>query len=124
VIKPLINFFLGKKWIAWTWTIIVIVACLWPGKKMPEAPSMGFDKVVHGVLFFTWTVLWLSVYRTRTLRILITGLLFGMATEICQHLLPIDRTFDWWDALTDAVGILLGYYFKKLVLDRYLQRLY
>jgi VanZ family protein len=124
VIKTLLNLFLGKKWTAWLWTCVVILACLWPGKKMPEAPTVGFDKLVHAILFFTWAVLWLSVDQAKSVRVILLGLLFGLLTEICQQLLPIDRTFDWWDALTDAAGILMGYGFKKVLLDRYLQRLY
>jgi VanZ family protein len=124
VIKTLINVFLGKKWTAWLWTAVVIAACLWPGKKMPEAPSMGFDKVVHIILFFTWALLWLTVDQIRASRVIVAGLLFGLLTEICQERLPIDRTFDWWDLLADAAGIFLAYGLKKAFLDRYLQRLY
>ncbi len=41
---------------------------------------------------------------------------YGLGLEFYQQLLPFDRTFDWWDAVADAVGVLIGYAFTKLVL--------
>ncbi len=114
----------GNKWLAWFWTFLVVLACVWPGKDIPEAPMPGFDKIVHAGLFTTWTVLWLCIFPANTKWVVIAGIFLALGTEICQDLLPIDRTFDWLDALTDAAGIFLGWTFKNLILDRYLQRLY
>ncbi len=49
---------------------------------------------------------------------------YGLGLEFYQQLLPFDRTFDWWDAVADAVGVGIGYTLTKLALKNYLQRLY
>lgn len=119
-----IKFFTKTKWMAWIWTLCILVACTIPGKNIPSAPVIGFDKVVHAGLFGVWIVLWLLATRGNALICVAAGIAYGVALEFYQQLLPFDRTFDWWDALADAVGVLIGYYFKTLIIDRYLQRLY
>jgi len=124
LLNTTIRLFSKTKWFAWIWTILILIACSWPGKSMPEAPVVGFDKIVHIGLFSVWAVLWLMASRKKALIIILLGFAYGLGLEVYQQLLPFDRTFDWWDALADAAGILLGAGFKKVVLDRYLQRLY
>ena len=114
----------GNKWIAWIWTFLILLACTWPGKSMPAAPIVGFDKLVHVSMFIGWAVLWLTVYPSKTWTVIIAGVLYGVGLEFYQQLLPFDRSFDWWDALADAVGVFAGFGFKTWILDRYLQRLY
>lgn len=113
-----------NRYLAWLCTLLIFIACVWPGKKMPEGPIIGFDKLVHVAMFITFAVFWLHIYPKRTLMIITIGFLYGFGLEICQQLMPFDRTFDWWDVLADTVGLLMGYGIKALILDRYLQRLY
>ncbi|REA64186.1 hypothetical protein DSL64_01125 [Dyadobacter luteus] len=124
MLNAFIKLFTETKWMAWFWTLCILVACTIPGKSIPSAPVIGFDKVVHAGLFCVWIVLWLLATRGNALLCVAAGIAYGVALEFYQQLLPFDRTFDWWDALADAVGVLLGYYFKTRIIDRYLQRLY
>ncbi|HEV7380306.1 MAG TPA: VanZ family protein [Dyadobacter sp.] len=124
MLNRLIKLFTETKWMAWLWTLCILVACTIPGKSIPSAPVIGFDKLVHAGLFGVWIVLWLMATRRNALLYVVIGVAYGIGLEFYQQLLPFDRTFDWWDALADAVGVLLGYYFKILIIDRYLQRLY
>lgn len=124
MLNALIKLFTETKWMAWIWTLCILVACTIPGKNIPSAPVVGFDKVVHVGLFGVWIVLWLLATRGNALICVAAGIAYGVALEFYQQLLLFDRTFDWWDALADAVGVLIGYYFKTLIIDRYLQRLY
>ena len=113
-----------NQWLAWLWTILILVACTWPGKDIPAAPVVGFDKIVHSGLFLVWSVLWLSAFPKKPWVVILAGMAYGLGLEFYQQLLPFDRTFDWWDAVADADGVLLGFSFKSFVIDRYLQRLY
>ncbi len=115
---------LGKQWLAWLWTFLIVLACSWPGKDIPAAPVAGFDKIVHIGMFIGWTILWLSIFPSKPLTVIIVGMLFGLGLEFYQQLLPFSRTFDLWDALADAVGVIIGYGFTVLVVDPYRQRLY
>ena len=91
---------------------------------MPAAPMIGFDKIVHVSMFVGWAVLWLTVYPSKTWTVIIAGAMYGLGLEFYQQLLPFDRTFEWWDALADTVGVVIGFGFTKFVLVPYLQRLY
>jgi hypothetical protein len=122
--RSTITKFFANKWVGWFWTLLILVACAWPGKDIPEAPIAGFDKFVHSSLFIVWSILWLNIVPSSAGRVIAVGMLYGLALEFLQQLLPFDRTFDLWDALADAVGVLLGYLIKTKILDRYLQRLY
>lgn len=93
-----------------------MVACTWPGKDLPAAPVLGFDKIVHSGLFTVWAILALIIYPEKSLLVVGLGMAYGLGLEFYQQLLPFDRTFDWWDAVADAAGVLIGYLFTKLVL--------
>lgn len=117
--------FLSKHpWIAILWTLLILVACSWPGKDIPEAPVVGFDKLVHAGLFGGFTVLWLLVYPQKSVTVILAGIAYGVGIEFYQEIMPLDRTFDLLDIVADSVGVFLGFGFKAIVLDRYLQRLY
>ena len=120
----MLNTLFKKPWLAVLWTLLILLACTWPGKDIPAAPVVGFDKVVHAGLFTVWIILWLLVFPGKTGLLIALGVAYGVGLEFYQQLLPFDRTFDWWDAVADAAGVLLGYLFTRLVLKRYLQRLY
>ena len=124
LLQSIIDFITKNRWLAWFWTFLILTACTWPGKDIPTAPVAGFDKVVHAGLFIVWTILWLLAYPRKWKVIIISGMAYGLGLEFYQQLLPFDRTFDWWDAVADAVGVLTGFAFKSTIIDRYLQRLY
>tara|TARA_R110002124_G_C8777847_1_gene500518 strand:+ start:421 stop:759 length:339 start_codon:yes stop_codon:yes gene_type:complete len=106
------------------WTILILIACTWPGKDIPDAPVTGFDKIVHFGLLFVWAILWATYKKSNLIWVCILGISYGIGLEFYQQLLPFDRTFDWYDALADAVGVIVGLVFYKLILHNYLQRLY
>ena len=91
---------------------------------MPGAPVAGFDKIVHSGLFIGWISLWMLAYPHKAKMLVIIGMLYGLGLEFYQQLLPFDRTFDWWDAVADAVGVLIGYAITSILIRVYLQRLY
>jgi VanZ family protein len=65
----------------------------------------------------------ISSKKTSTLVVL--GMAYGLGLEFYQQLLPFDRTFDWWDAVADAAGVIIGLFvYDFLVMNRYRQRLY
>jgi hypothetical protein len=97
-----------QRWPAILWTLAIIVACTLPGQSLPDAPVVGFDKVVHIGMFVGWAFLWMMLFPEKTRFIFLIGIFFGILLEFYQQLLPFDRSFDWWDALADGVGTLAG----------------
>ncbi|MCE6990055.1 VanZ family protein [Dyadobacter sp. CY323] len=122
--RSIISLLSKRPWLAWFWTLLILTACTWPGKDIPAAPVVGFDKIVHTGLFIVWITLWILVYPQKSTLLVIAGMAYGLGLEFYQQLLPFDRTFDWWDAAADAAGVLIGYLFTALVINRYRQRLY
>lgn len=122
--QQLFTYISKNRWVAILWTLLILVACSWPGKQIPDAPVSGFDKFVHAVLFGTFTFLWLLVYPQKAIQVIIAGVVYGIAIEFYQQIMPLDRSFDVLDIVADSVGVLLGFGFKTYVVDRYLQRLY
>lgn len=124
---PFLNFLrtlTDHKWTWITWTVLMFIVCNLPASKLPKASFIGLDKIVHFILFAGWTSLLLRSFRPTVAFAILTGLAFGVLIELCQQLLPFNRTFDWWDVVADAAGIVAGLVIKSALLDRYLQRLY
>lgn len=111
-----IRFIAQHQWLIWLWSFLILVACTWPGKDLPAAPVLGFDKIVHSGLFTVWAILALIIYPEKSRFVVGLGMAYGLGLEFYQQLLPFDRTFDWWDAVADAAGVLIGYVFTRLVL--------
>ncbi|WP_342087506.1 VanZ family protein [Dyadobacter sp. OTU695] len=111
-----IRFIAQHQWLIWLWSFLILVACTWPGKDLPAAPVLGFDKIVHSGLFTVWAILALIIYPEKSRFVVGLGMAYGLGLEFYQQLLPFDRTFDWWDAVADAAGVLIGYLFTRLVL--------
>lgn len=124
LLQSTIRFITQRQWVIWLWSFLILVACTWPGKDLPAAPVLGFDKIVHSGLFTVWAILALIIYPQKSRLVVGLGMAYGLGLEFYQQLLPFDRTFDWWDAVADAVGVGIGYIFTKLALKNYLQRLY
>ncbi len=103
------------------WTLLIVLACTLPGKSLPDAPVLGFDKIVHAGMFIGWTTLWLLLFPNKRMAFVLLGIAFGIFLEFYQQWLPFDRTFDWWDAAADGLGVLLGLG-TFLVLNRFFTR--
>lgn len=109
------------------WTAGILLAMAVPAQNLPPGPQsfLGFDKIVHAILFAGFGGLWLrglcppnseqvvSCFRRRGGLFFVVGVLFAVATEIYQHLLPIRRLADPYDVTADLVGFtaaFVGYY--------------
>ncbi len=97
-----------RRLVALLWTVGLFAATLTPGTYVPSVPILSFDKVVHVALFFGFAMLWLANYPTRRRDVFIGGLIVGIAIEVLQNWLPIDRSGDLYDVVADTIGLLLA----------------
>lgn len=101
-------------WLAIGWTIIIFIGCAWPGDGLPSQDNI--DKFEHAGIFLLFALLWLNAGKSIRW-VLLVGAAYGMGIEIFQGVMPIGRTFDWYDALADVVGaglgVLVGLLFEK-----------
>jgi VanZ family protein len=99
-----------------TWTVIIFVACLWPGKELPHSDLPFIDKWTHFVLFGLFSLLWLLACPpppgkplSRLLAITLIAVALGALVEGLQTWLPaLGRSGDLMDALADSLGGILG----------------
>lgn len=100
----------------WTWVlgwaVLIEVLLLWPSPPdVPRLPwNIGFDKMVHAVLFAVQAALgaWALAERRRSAwPALVGAIAFGALTEVQQQLMP-SRFMELGDFLADAAGAVVG----------------
>lgn len=104
------------------WTIVLVLAVTVPTGNIPRVQSTsGLDKLAHAVLFAGFGILWLrglcppvegglsSRFPWRGGLFLSVGILFAVATEVYQHLAPIERMGSAYDLGADLFGLLVVY---------------
>lgn len=109
------------RWLAVLWTAGIVAACSIPAATLtPLGPALSADKVIHFGLFAAFGVLWMRVLcppgeeaapalrRRQVLRVLGGGTAFAVGTEVYQHLLPLQRVGDPYDALANGIGLFLS----------------
>jgi VanZ family protein len=100
-------------------TVLIIIAVLTPGSKLPGVDLIGFDKLVHFGMFATWAVAVRYDLPDRVFAfwlVLTAGLTFSILTEVLQ-ILAEGRTFDVYDMLADAIGLLAGLLVSKKIVS-------
>lgn len=90
-------------------TIVIFIVISIPGPKLPHTGFSGLDKAAHLLFFGTWS---LAVQFGFTIRhrwnwILISGVTFGLITEVIQIFIK-ERSFDLFDLLFDTFGLMLA----------------
>lgn len=93
---------------------LLLIALLWPNARI-QGPIPRSDLAVHLTVFSLFSFLaWLSTLFgphnswATIARILIFGLLFGLATELLQLIPILHRTFGLDDWLFNTLGTALG----------------
>lgn len=109
------------RWGAALWTLAILAACSLPATSLASVePTLPLDKLAHFGLFVIFGSLWMRVlcppdataswgqFRREGGRLLVLGGLFAGASEVYQHLIPVRRMADPYDALADGLGLLVG----------------
>ncbi|RFS15367.1 VanZ family protein [Emticicia sp. C21] len=106
--KSDINRFFSNKYLAFTISLVIFVLCSFPSTHLPVAPSLN-DKAEHFLAFAAWAFCWQGAFGKYTQTILL-GFLYGILIEFWQAILPesFHRNFDWYDAVADSIGVLIG----------------
>ena len=104
-LKTLAISLLESKYLAVGITLVIFVLCTMPSNNLPKAN----DKTAHFVAFGAWAFCWQFAFKNYE-KTLVFGIFYGIFIEFWQKSLPADfhRGFDWYDALADAVGVVIG----------------
>lgn len=85
--------------------------------SLPEIKISFFDKIVHtgayAVLMFTGGLYFLAGRdkKDQNRRMAVLGIclvVYGILIEVLQKVLPVNRWWEVWDILANAIGVLLG----------------
>ncbi|MEM8484196.1 MAG: VanZ family protein [Bacteroidota bacterium] len=96
------------------WTLLILAGCSIPGNDIPD---VGFDlfeqdKLIHFTFFLVYGLLWSRALPDtvpgKFAWVGISGILYGVGTEIYQGMLPWDRTPDPMDAMANMTGLLIA----------------
>ena len=102
-------------------TLLILFGTLMPYSDLPEYQVFNYDKVMHLGAFMAWTlatgITWRAFQPKRVAILIIVPLLFGIAIEILQGILPTDRSPEWIDIIFDALGTFLGILIYLLLLS-------
>lgn len=95
----------------WIWPV-ALAAVLWvlsgrPGRDMPEAPFLGFDKVLHLVAYFPLGLTLARALPGAPMIAILLGIGYGAVDEWHQSWVPY-RTPSAGDLVADAIGVVLG----------------
>lgn len=102
-----LNPLLSSKYTAILWTVIIFVLCSYPSASLP---TITHDKTLHFIAFAGFSFFWFF-HSSKAWLIILSAALYGIGIEFWQAILPksFHRGFDWYDALADAVGGIIGY---------------
>ena len=93
---------------------IVAMLSIMPSNEVPDWELFpGFDKLVHGSMYFGLTILacWtfhIEENRNWILYIVLFAISWGMLMEITQLEMKAGRAFEWTDELSNSIGALIG----------------
>ena len=97
-------------------SVLIMIAVLIPGSKIPDVNVIGVDKLVHICMFAAWAVaLRYDFPNIRPWLVFVLGMAFSFLTEVVQ-LFAEGRTFDFYDMLFDALGIFIGLALSRAVI--------
>ena len=110
--------FVASKYTAIFWTVMIFILCTIPSERLP--PELPNDKMSHFIAFAGFTFFWLF-HASKHWLIILISVVYGIFIEFWQGNLPkhFHRSFDWYDALADGIGGIIGLFiyltFKKLI---------
>lgn len=112
--KVVINRFFSNKYIALILTLVIFILCTLPGEKIHISANLS-DKTMHFLAFGAWAFCWQGAFGSYVQTILL-GCLYGVLIEFWQAILPesFHRSFDWYDALADMIGVFIGVLLWKI----------
>jgi VanZ family protein len=90
------------------------------------------DKTYHTICYALMAFLWsfycferLKVFKlTQKIILLLSVIGFGIIIEYLQLFLTDYRSFDWWDALANSVGAIIGLLIFSLIQKRFNLKLF
>lgn len=102
-------------------TLIILYLSLIPNLKLATIDLIPTDKLYHFIAYAFLSTTWFSYalfVKNKEQNTLFNGIaialiVFGIVVEVLQENFTDNRTFDWWDILSNSAGILIVYFFFR-----------
>lgn len=111
-------FFSFPQWLrvllSFIYLCFVALLSMMPSKEIPQWELFrGFDKLVHGCMYFGFTILACWTFHAEEKRkwiiyIVLFAISWGMLMEITQLEMKAGRYFEWIDELSNSIGAIFG----------------
>lgn len=99
--------------------VLLYICCiaalsLLPPNDLPQIPLFpGADKIIHFMMYFIFSILSCWALRTeknyyRLFFIVVGTIGWGILMEYIQRTMHVGRSFSWYDALANSLGVLVG----------------
>jgi hypothetical protein len=106
------------------WALFILLLCAAPGRFIPSAgwlQLLSIDKLAHAGLFFVQaSLIMVAAQKSDAISAkwwwLSAAVLYGLLIEILQAVVFTDRSFEWFDALADAIGVLCAVLLRVRIL--------
>ena len=106
------------------WALLIALLSLLPSSNLPKTNVTHVDKIGH-LVFYAILCIFIALYfikesknglfKARALLLaVILSVGYGMILEVLQREYASDRLFDWYDALANTIGGLIGVILLKL----------
>ncbi len=108
-------------WKSVVWAIVILILCGMPGDDLNKVKFIDIphlDKIVHGFLYFVFTLLLISENNTQKTYFEVTmssiiiaaaiALSYGILIEILQKFLFISRGAEILDMVANTIGFLIA----------------
>ncbi|MHC1703425.1 MAG: VanZ family protein [Tenuifilaceae bacterium] len=120
--------FIHNHWKSVVWAIVILILCGMPGDDLNKVKFIDIphlDKIVHGFLYFVFTLLLISennsqkaYYETTMSSIIIAAIIalsYGMLIEVLQKILFINRGAEILDMVANTIGFLVAVIFYRQI---------
>ncbi len=101
--------------------VIALLSLLSISNYVPDLKVSWQDKAEHIIAYFTLASSWLLVHKhykfvkQSKIIIVVLILIYGIILEVLQGSLTTYRTFEYYDMLANAIGVVTAFLFYKTI---------
>lgn len=110
------------------WTSIILILCLIDSNELPSLSLKinFFDKIVHFIFHFVYTILWIfyinlplkNISKTQVIKVIVSSIVLGILIEFLQGSYTTTRKADIIDVLANSTGAILAGLLMYSLLNR------
>ena len=102
------------------YVVLITVLSLITLNNLPKINTGHDDKIFHALVYSVFVVLVFNYLQIKKVVgaiwiAMIVSFIYGTIIEILQEVLTTTRTFDFYDILANAIGVIIGFYIIQIL---------